>query len=360
MENFISKVKDGSISTKELVLLLKAFKYKEFPQELEGLFSSFWERSSYINDEIDTDKRWDALLTKIDGVDDSRTVSSIQRTNSKFGVKVLLKYAAIFILAFGLSWLLHSLFIKGPVTIPDQYTKIEVSNGSKSKIELPDGTRVNLNSGSFIRYPNNFGGDKREVYFEGEAYFDVKKNKNKPFIVNTGDIKIKVLGTQFNVCAYPDDDNIETTLVKGEVEVYYNNKGSLGKKYVKLKPNQKFIFQKSLLVDQKKQDQHLPTEKILEPREPVSIENIANTEHYTSWKDDKLEFSNVRFEDLITRLERWYNVSIVILNPEIKNARLSGEFEKETIEQALEALILAVPFQYKMDKNNITIYLAKI
>jgi transmembrane sensor len=359
MENLVNKVKDGSISTRELVLLLKAFKYKEFPQELEELFSSYWERSSYYNGDIDAEKRWESLLNKITGVDDPQVVSPVKPKKSKLSIRAFLKYAAIFILAFGLSWLLHSIFTKDLVTITDQYTTIEVSNGSKSKIELPDGTHVNLNSGSFIRYPNNFGGEKREVYFEGEAYFDVRKNKNKPFIVKTGDIEIKVLGTQFNVSAYPDDNNIETTLVKGEVEVYYKNRGSFEKKLVKLKPNQKLIFQKSVSVARKEQPKKVQTETIPALKKPISIEYIPNTGHYTSWKDDKLEFSNVRFEDLITRLERWYNVSIVILNPEIKNARLSGEFEKETIEQALKALNLAVPFQYKMDKNNITIDLTK-
>ena len=89
---------------------------------------------------------------------------------------------------------------------------------------------------------------------------------------------------------------------------------------------------------------------------PVKMERISNTELYTSWKDNIMEFDNERFEDLIVKLERWYNVSISINRPEIKNARLSGKFEKETIEQALNALNLTVRFQYKMDKNEITIY----
>ena len=355
MEHLIKKVNEGSISAKELMYLLKAFKGKEFPSELEEIFSSYWERSSFYNDEQDAEKGWNALLSQIDPAAIEVASADVQPHKIRNRVFNLLKYAAFFILAFGLSWLIQDKFIKAP-EIAGQFTMIEVAHGSKSKIELPDGTRVTLNSGSFIRYPNNFGGDKREVYFEGEAYFDVKKNKSKPFIVSTGEIEIKVLGTQFNVSAYPDEKNIETTLVKGEVEVFYKKRGSVEKRHVLLKPNQKLIFQKTLPVADKKQDQTTGNEKPLSLQKPVSVEFIPDTEILTSWKDNKLEFSNVRFEDLITRLERWYNVSIVILSPEIKNARLSGEFEKETIEQALKALNLAVPFRFEMNKNIITIY----
>lgn len=360
MENLIEKVNDGSLSAQELIYLLKAFKGKEFPSELETIFSEFWEKSSFNNAGLDSEKTWNELISKIDSNGASDSAIAVTPVKRRLHIPVLLKYAAFFILAFGLSWLLQQTFIKAP-DITGQYTRIEVANGSKSKIELPDGTKVSLNSGSFIRYPNNFGKESREVYFEGEAYFDVKKDRNKPFIVNTSDIEIKVLGTQFNVSAYPDEENIETTLVKGEVEVFYKNKGSFEKKHIVLKPNQMLIFQKTAQVAEKAQsrDRNSPAVKSLVPKKPVTVENIHNTAPLTSWKDDKLEFSNVRFEDLITRLERWYNVSIVILSPEIKNARLSGEFEKETIEQALKALNLAVPFQFEMNKNIITIYPTK-
>jgi ferric-dicitrate binding protein FerR (iron transport regulator) len=355
MEHLIKKVNEGSISTQELTYLFKAFRGKEVSPEMEEIFSEYWERSSFHNDEQDSEKGWNAILTQIDPTANPMTAADVQPRRTRIKVLNLLKYAAFFVLAFGMSWFIQEKFINTP-EMTGQYTKIEVANGSKSKIELPDGTRVSLNSGSFIRYPNNFGGNTREVYFEGEAYFDVKKNKNKPFIVNTGDIEIKVLGTQFNVSAYPDEENIETTLVKGEVEVFYKNRGSVAKKHVLLKPNQKLIFQRAIPVAEKKQDQPTGSINTLSPQKPVAVEFIPNTDLLTSWKDNKLEFSNVRFEDLIVRLERWYNVSIVILSPEIKNARLSGEFEKETIEQALKALNLAVPFRFEMNKNVITIY----
>jgi transmembrane sensor len=355
MEKLIRKFNDGSISSEELAFLIKKLQNKEVPADLQKILDEYWRDSSDKTTDLDAENNWNEILERIakSGKIKSTPVAYIIR--SEF-LKTVLKYAAIFVLAFGISWLLNN-WIKGKYLFEDnQYTKIEVSYGSKSNIELPDGSHVTLNSGSFIRYPNNFRRKGREIYFEGEAYFDIKKDISRPLIVKTSDVQINVIGTQFNVKAYPEEKNIETTLIKGIVEVLYKNLDSKKDEKIVLQPNHKLVIQKSILDNKINKQNNIETQNQIERIELPEMEYVPKPELFTSWKDNKLVFNNEPFEDIITKFERWYDISIIIKNPEIKSARLSGQFEKETIEQALNALTLTTPFQYSIDKNIITIY----
>ena len=159
---------------------------------------------------------------------------------SHWNFSLLLKIAAIFVAGFLISWLLHDQINHNTQAEQKaQYQKVEVPYGSKTHIELPDGTKVTLNSGSVLKYPLQFGDTARNVYLRGEAYFDVAHNKAKPFYVNTSDIHIKVLGTSFNVKSYPEENTIETTLITGRIEIFSDRKLNANNKHLFLMPIKK-------------------------------------------------------------------------------------------------------------------------
>ncbi len=239
------------------------------------------------------------------------------------------------------------------------HNEVKVSFGSKSKIQLPDGTQVWINSGSKLTYSGTFKGSLREVFLDGEAYFDVVHDAERPFIVHTSNIDIKVLGTAFNVKAYDVDKSIEATLIHGSIEVVNRSQPDAPK--VMLKPHEKIIFIKNpdLALEN---DVLMSANKLKEINSSSSIlikalpKNIADSGiHETSWLYNKLIFDEEKMTEVVTKLERWYNVKIQIIDDQIKNYRISGTFIDETIEQALYDIQLLIPFKYDENDNIITI-----
>jgi transmembrane sensor len=236
---------------------------------------------------------------------------------------------------------------------------ISVQNGSHSRSMLPDGTTVWLNAGSKLFYDDNFSGATREVRLEGEAFFDVVKQPQRPFIVHTSGIDIKVLGTSFNVKSYPDDKTVETTLYHGSVKIFRENESE--KSAIILKPNEKVIIPK----DAAKADNHLSlknnnnTVPQLIPanciRSYIDSTKKENEQLETAWLYSRLEFRGDSFEDLARKMERWYNTNIVFEDEEVKQLNFNGSFEKETLEEALIALKTTIPFNYKIKGREIFI-----
>jgi len=236
--------------------------------------------------------------------------------------------------------------------------EVFVKPGSKSKIILPDGTVVRLNSSSKLRYNNDFNKNIREVSLEGEAYFDVTKNPKHPFIVHTSNIDITVLGTVFNVKSYEQDQTIETTLLRGSIEVY--NKNNASAPIVILKPNEKLIFRKE--VSEKIKPKNSVTASVANTivAENISISTLPankpdSLKNETSWLYNKLIIDNDDFTKMAEKMERWYGVKIEVLSPELEQYHFKGIFENETIEQALNALQLTAKFRYKINNDNIKI-----
>ncbi|NJK97802.1 MAG: FecR family protein [Bacteroidales bacterium] len=274
-----------------------------------------------------------------------------------------LKIAAIAIVAFLSGILVWTLTGNRQSGTMLGYQDITVPAGSKSLVTLPDGTIVWLNSASKLTYSNDFNQKNREVKLEGEGYFKVAKNKNKPFIVNTSNITVQALGTEFNVKSYPEEGIIETTLVEGSVKVKeVKGQSSAGITDIVLKPNEKLTFIKKtgklyIGSDSLTAENTPPVRDMNEtvPRREQMVVRTIDPVPYVAWKEDKLIFTGERFEEIKPRLERWYDVTIQIKDPEILTYRFKGSFEKETLEQALEALQLASPFNYTIKKNIITI-----
>jgi len=353
IENLIGKFKTKSISHEELAVLVEYFKENDPGNELLNLYQKAWDNAAFEMNETNASKIYSSVLSKINVETGTYEISE---KPSRF-LNKFLKYAAVFLIAFSISWFINNQFKNWKAENAGiTYQKIEVPYGSKTKVDLPDGSHVTLNSGSKLKYAASFGNKSRTVYLEGEAFFDVKKNSDLPFYVNVSGLKIKVLGTSFNVKAYPEEKTIETTLISGKVQIYnagFDNEKNL---IATLMPSQKAVYEKkSGQIAKLEKEDYSASDKAQVPVKLIIIQNEVKVELTTAWKDNYLVFDNERFVDLTTRIERWYNVEIILNHPDLKNARFSGKFDKETIEQAMKALTFVTPFHYKIEKNKITI-----
>ncbi|MCG8513451.1 MAG: DUF4974 domain-containing protein [Halanaerobiales bacterium] len=228
------------------------------------------------------------------------------------------------ILTFGTVFYFQSKTPNSEVAIAE----IQCPLGVRTKFVLPDGTTGFLNNGSTLEYPLDFTKD-RTVILKGEAYFDVIKDKESPFIVNTSNLSTKVLGTQFNVVAYGDENTEEIILKEGKVEVYSNQ----GDKLETLQPNQNLIL-------------NTQTKRYNKNRVEVS--------QYVSWIEGKLTFRNEEMQKAANRLERWYNIEIEIKDPELLNYSFRATFIDEPLEEVLKLLAITTPIKYKVQDREST------
>ena len=255
-----------------------------------------------------------------------------------------MRAASVILLAIAFAWIWQ--MISSNRKSPAQkivYNEIIVPVGEKAQAVLSDGTHVWINSGSRFKYPVSFGQTSRDVSLQGEAYFDVKKRGKSEFTVNTQDVRIVVLGTAFNVKAYPEDMKTQTTVVRGLVRVESREKGI---DPVLIRPNQMAILKSSVPSDANK----------MKPIKSLNIENKVNTVVITSWKDQMLVFADETFEDIAIKMERWFNMKIKIEDNRLKQERYTGKFvHNETVYEVLEAIKLTTPIVYTVKNEEIVI-----
>jgi transmembrane sensor len=231
---------------------------------------------------------------------------------------------------------------------------ISTKNGSKSKLQLPDGTQVWLNSGSNISYGNDFDGPTRQVKLTGEAFFDVVKDNARPFIIHTTTVDIRVLGTAFNVRSYPEEKVTETSLIRGAVEITL--KANSDKK-IFLKPNEKLIVSNdsSLLIKDSAQISNAPkrpTVMTLTQVHHLAKDSIAME---VLWTKNKLVFDGETLGEVAKKLERWYGVKVIIRGDELKDTQYTGVFSDDNLTEVLYALQLSGNFKYVIRRNEVII-----
>lgn len=269
-----------------------------------------------------------------------------------------LSIAAVFIFAFFLGskklFNSNSEIINGTVEpIELNYTEIKVPLGAISEIILPDSSQVMLNAGSTIRFRSDYNSNNRDIQLQGEGYFKVAKNENLPLIVNTGNLKIKAVGTEFNVKAYPDEGIIETTLVSGIVEISKEGQDNV---QFDLKPNQKAIYlNKSdlITIDAIKELEPLAVELTKTKDKDMLVSPIVDVDQVVAWTQSRLIIKGENLSDLCAKLQRKYDVNIVFSNDDIKKYRFSGTLENETLEQVLQAIKLNSPIDYIINGRNV-------
>ena len=215
-------------------------------------------------------------------------------------------------------------------TVQDSPTAIHalrIPRGKKYQIILADGTKVWLNSSSVLKYPVAFDGNTRLVSLEGEAYFEVARDESKPFIVDTKGMDVKVLGTEFNVKAYDNEDHTETTLVSGRVEVYRENSNAV------LTPGQQAVSRRDA--------------------NTISVKSV-NVAPYIAWKDDVFVFENMPLEEICRQLERWYDTDFLFMDMGSRQVRLNGTIKRQTpMNEVMEIIGKTKTIKYEINGKQV-------
>lgn len=359
---------------KELERWLSASEYnKQYFKQINVL----WKAAALSSDETgnEVDKAYQRVQLQIYKQKKSKLHSKERSGNfdRRFSAEAR-KWAAVIILSLitgaGLYYLVQ---LYTPTPAERAKNEIVVPFGSKSRILLPDGSEVWLNAGSKLSYSMDYGKKMREVNLVGEGYFKVAHNPDKPFIVQASKVRIKALGTEFNVKAYPDENVIETILVKGSVvidksEVFENNTRKISQSII-LKPGQKArIYKepetKTTYVKLPETKERLePDVKVEKPAQPAKENKInlqnSNTKIETSWKDERWIIKGENLDELLILLSRRFNITISLLSKNLSKYQFSGTIENETPEQVFRIMSLTIPMSYSIDKGSVEISLNK-
>lgn len=247
------------------------------------------------------------------------------------------RIAAVLLLIFASAFVFYWLAVRPDRLQGNQLTVVkETPKGQKLSIVLSDGSEIKLNSDSRITYPARFTGDSREVVLEGEAFFDVVHDEKMPFKVRTDNVTVEVLGTSFNVNAYPESTDIKIALVEGRVKV--NTQDSA-------RGNQDFLLKPNEMIEIDKRDASYRVQNF-DPRE------------ITGWKDGYLYFEKVDFSKTILKLERWYGVKFEIAHHAAidSNWRFNGKFQNKSLEYILRTFSYPDLFRYKIEEQKVIIY----
>jgi ferric-dicitrate binding protein FerR (iron transport regulator) len=337
-------------------------------QWLVDILHSYFDSSGTSSEEKDSpaDPIYEEKLKKIlsfNPKDNKPLTFSVIHSGKSHGVSRMWRYVVAVagcILLFVFAY--HFISQKNIPSGQDKFAKtneIISKSGVRTKLVLPDGTLAWLNAGSKLNYTNEFNQKLREVELEGEAFFDVVKDAERPFIVHVSTINIKVKGTAFVVKSYPQDETVETTLLRGTIEV--SRKDNPNSPLVILKPNEKLIFNKHVENSIPQDTNHgaVKNESIRE--KDISVTSVSKTipdsnKVETSWLYNRLVFDGDSFQELAAKMERWYNVKIAFKDQELFRYRFKGAFASESITQALDALKLTTKFSYQINSNEIILF----
>lgn len=298
------------------------------------LMQQFWEQHDDIN-QAAIEESLKKTLAQLE-LSPSTQLMQLPYKNKKFNYKTLFKIAAAVIIVAGVAdWLMLNTTSKS--SSAENKTLVEKQNtkGVKSTIELADGSKIWLNADSKIQYPKVFAANTREVYLNGEAFFEVAKNPAKPFIIHLANGTIRVLGTSFNVRAYDNEKVVETSVSTGKVAFI--------PKYKTSEKQQDTVF----LTHDKKVRYLFVAEKVL------TESTLA--EEDKAWTEGKLIFKAMTFEEIAVVLERSFGKKIVFMAGNMKGVRLTGSFENNSLEEIMYYLSRTKEFHYKITGTEVLI-----
>ncbi len=307
----------GTISDSDKVLLTRWLNESEENRVLFGELEKIWKLTGSVvqNVDVDIDAEWQRFSEAKSKLEDEDNVAK----NRKVFAPVVWKIAAAVIPAVIIGSLFLLLNYKNTGWI-----SVETANNIRT-VELPDGSKVWVNKNSSLSYPKQFGSDKRIIKFTGEAFFEVSHSK-KPFIVETGKVSVKVLGTRFNLRSFKNESTSELFLKEGKV-----------------------LFSKA---DSPEVNITLTRGEaaVLSDSSNTVSKTTAELTNATAWLDHKLSFRNAPLTEISESLERYFNVQIV-LPQQLQNCRFSGEFTKPQLYELLDVICLAIDCSYKTENN---------
>ncbi|WP_215223284.1 FecR family protein [Echinicola shivajiensis] len=329
MDAIIFKVLAGEASMEEIDVFENWLNESPGNEKKFQLYKEFWQRKKGINRKT-KEHVWGKVVGTIGEIELDEKRSKM--FNWSFGN--MLKLAATLTLLIGLSVVLFKYLEEEEVVFEDEavisYIEKVTPNGQKLSLVLPDGTMVKLNANSKLRLPKDFEPDKREVYLEGEAFFDVKRDTLRPFLIHSEAVTTKVLGTSFNVRTNPEEATISVAVLTGKVEV---NEAIENKKLV-LVPSEMAVF-----------DKH----------NKGLIKQSFDEHMIMGWKDGEIWFKNSSFAEVIKRLSAWYGVFFK-MDSKIKiGDRYTGGFDKQSLENVLDGISYTFQFDYKIQGDTVHI-----
>lgn len=320
--DIIRKYLNGKFSLNDKRLVDEFFENDHYSSELNDVLTEFWERSNTLS--AKNGKNLDGIL---DRINHQILLQSTQNTNKLKNLwKFYSRVAAILLLPI----VLFSVYNSRNNDVKNnsaQWVEIHSPYGARTQFSLPDGSTGWLNSGSIIRYPVRFNSE-RTVTLNGEAYFDVVKNPDSPFIVDANQMKVKVLGTSFNVVSYDRDSISEVIVSSGKVEV--SSAGQLLAS--KLLPSERLVLNRS------------------KNRFSKSIVDIQN---YTSWKIGKLIFLNDELDEVVRKVSRFYNVDFEVKENVNRNELFRAILEEESLEEVLRYMKLTMSIDYTIQERRL-------
>jgi len=363
---------EDKASSEEAALVSKWLENAESSLKREKLLHLLW--NELDPDAKETESNLEALLDKIhhsihlsSKTSKLRTLTPGRKAGISFNLVLrnLGRIAAIFLLPvmvyIGYEVYSQKMWVKNQAEVV--YNEIKCPMGAQSKFELPDGTRGNLNNGSTLRYPVKFTGKSREIELYGEAFFDVRHKRDKPFIIKTVGLDVKVLGTRVNVYSYPDEEYQEITLESGSVELIQQEEDQMIA-VMEMQPGQHVLYRFRgegnakhpqrketylIVIESKDQIKDLVPKMKSGQQALLSIETgdlylkKDETERYTGWTDGKLILRNDPMPVLLKRMERWYSVKFNIMDKRINEYTYWATFEEENLDQVLKLLSLTGP-----------------
>ncbi len=323
IDDVIAVILNGTASEYEQTFFNQWLKEDELNQEIFQNIKNFWQLEHKELDIINEDDVRNKIWTR---------AHTSKNAKSRSLLPLIYRVAAVIAFVFTFTFLIREYTIAPSKDVENVALKIiEKKNlaGVKSKIHLPDGSIVNLNAESSIKFNEGFKDSVRCVVLKGEAFFDVAKNPDKPFIVKSGDVITKALGTAFNINAYSENSTVNVSLIEGKVEVRSISKGRSANS-IFLEPGQYVSFQKSNVIDK-------------------GLFDISNV---ISWKDGIIVFENANYHSVVKELERWFGVTFEFDGSE-PHWNLDANFENASLEQILEVLSHSERFEYQLKEDTV-------
>lgn len=247
------------------------------------------------------------------------------------GFSALTRIAAVFTIAILVGTYFSNVFFDSPAADPEtEFREISIPRGQRSKVILSDGTLVYLNADSKLRIPDVFTGSSRIVFLEGEAFFDVTENPEKPFIVKAGGAVIRVLGTSFVVRSYGEEENVQTVVASGQVA--FSPDSAAGSHALMLKTGEMGLINPAT--------------------QEMSTGQVTDLGLYLSWRDGYLKFNDTPVSEVVKTLERRYDIDIILKQPQISDMRLTAELKSKSINYVLQTITLSLGLQYSFEGDS--------
>jgi len=327
MHHLFQKYLRNQCSAEELEELISLLNDMQ-DDELDAPMKALWERSKENNRDKHVD--WNKMLNAVVNSEESLvTINQTKRSNfRRLWINVAAAVVVFVILSVGIGY-----YLANRAESPQMaYTEKQVPVKKTDSTILDDGSKIVLNAGSSLRYPQNFRGKKREVYLEGEAIFDVAHDPNKPFIIHSGQLKTVVLGTKFDVSAYPGADKMQVTVISGKVSV----EETVSKKVATLLPNQRLVF-------------NTKTNAFVS-------NNVTSVTSQTAWREGRIGFDDASLTEVAAQFYRRYGVHVRLENPNLANCHISIVLNNDSVDNMLKTITALTNSSYKYQGDDVVLY----